>query len=221
MKNNTLSSVCRLLMKRKESVLRMSGNAGGKESKNACWKGSKKGEGEPGRTRKAKVRLLVSYLHICAGTIGAHAYQLVDAALDSQSRPHITRKLRNKLGGTSPPPTPLASNTPGGGAISSIAQGPITSGPFLNPHSLSVDELPSPFPLPLTSAHLNIGVGANGTSNRRRAKGGGREAQTVGGLGKSLQLLTGCKESETDQDLGEIRRTKRRRVAAVGGTVKG
>ncbi|EKM50539.1 uncharacterized protein PHACADRAFT_263876 [Phanerochaete carnosa HHB-10118-sp] len=141
-----------------------------------------------------------------------------DATLDSQSRPHITRKLRNKLGGTSPPPTPLASGTPGGG-ISSITSGPITSGPFLNPHSLSVDELPSPFPLPLTSAHLNAGAGTNGTNNRRRAKGGGREAQAVGGLGKSLQLLTGCKESETDQDLGEIRRTKKRRVAA-GGTAK-
>ncbi|KIP04954.1 hypothetical protein PHLGIDRAFT_31107 [Phlebiopsis gigantea 11061_1 CR5-6] len=140
-----------------------------------------------------------------------------DATLDSQSRPHITRKLRNKLGGTSPPPTPLASNTPGGGGISSIAQGPITTGPFLNPHSLSVDELPSPFPLPLTSAHLNTNVGANGTSNRRRAKGSGREAQTVGGLGKSLQLLLGCKEQETEADLGEIRRTKRRRVAAGGG----
>ncbi|GJE99297.1 hypothetical protein PsYK624_155500 [Phanerochaete sordida] len=143
-----------------------------------------------------------------------------DATLDSQSRPHITRKLRNKLGGgTSPPPTPLASGTPGGG-ISSIASGPITSGPFLNPHSLSVDELPSPFPLPLTSAHLTTTTGQNGTNNRRRAKGGGREAQAVGGLGKSLQLLTGCKESETDQDLGEIRRTKKRRVAAGGGTAK-
>ncbi|KAG6891595.1 hypothetical protein C0992_002633 [Termitomyces sp. T32_za158] len=58
-----------------------------------------------------------------------------DAAMDSSSRQHITRKLRNKLG-TSPPPTPLGPNTsaPQTGLISSL---PITSGPFLNPHSLS------------------------------------------------------------------------------------
>lgn len=142
-----------------------------------------------------------------------------DATLDSQSRPHITRKLRNKLGGgTSPPPTPLPGATPGTGGISSIASGPITSGPFLNPHSLSVDELPSPFPLPLTSSHLSSGNGTNTNNNRRRPKGGGREAQSVGGLGKSLSLLVSCKEAEIEQDLGEIRRgNKRRRVAAGGG----
>ncbi|OCH96341.1 hypothetical protein OBBRIDRAFT_787423 [Obba rivulosa] len=152
---------------------------------------------------------------------------VVDAGLDSQSRPHITRKLRNKFAGTSPPPTPLAS-APGhaNGVISSISSGPITSGPFLNPHSLSVDELPSPFPLPLTSSQLshngyNAGTGTGG-SNRRRAKGGGREAQAVGGLGKSLSALTGSKESEIEHDLGEIRRgNKRRRAAAATAANKG
>lgn len=140
--------------------------------------------------------------------------------MDSQSRPHITRKLRNKLGtGTSPPPTPLTNATPGTGGIASISSGPITAGPFLNPHSLSVDELPSPFPLPLTSTHLSTGTNANATSNRRRAKGGGREAQAVGGLGKSLHLLTACKEVEIEQDLGEIRRGNKRRRVAAGGMV--
>ncbi|KAI0698377.1 hypothetical protein BC835DRAFT_1269073 [Cytidiella melzeri] len=141
-----------------------------------------------------------------------------EGGLDSQSRPHITRKLRNKLGGgTSPPPTPLASATPGTGGISSISNGPITTGPFLNPHSLSVDELPSPFPLPLTSTHLSSGAGTSSTNSRRRAKGGGREAQSVGGLGKSLHLLTTCKEAEIEQDLGEIRRGNKRRRVAAGG----
>lgn len=56
---------------------------------------------------------------------------------------------------------------------------------FLNPHSLSIDELPSPFPLPLTSTHTNNGGsgaasgGVAGSINwpsnggRGRAKGAG------------------------------------------------
>ena len=103
-------------------------------------------------------------------TRGVYLDGATDASLDTQSRSHITRKLRNKLGGTSPPPTPLANGTPGGGAIASIASGPITSGPFLNPHSLSVDELPSPFPLPLTSTHSSNNNGTSG-NGRRRNKG--------------------------------------------------
>lgn len=60
--------------------------------------------------------------------------------MDASSRPHITRKLRNKLG-TSPPSTPLGGTSalPQPGLISSL---PITAGPFLNPHSLAVNELP-------------------------------------------------------------------------------
>ncbi|KAF5383658.1 hypothetical protein D9615_003845 [Tricholomella constricta] len=150
-----------------------------------------------------------------------------DAAIDASSRPHITRKLRNKLG-TSPPPTPLggASNSsasalshlgPGLGLISSL---PITSGPFLNPHSLAVDELPSPFPLPLTSTTAPTapqgGAGA-GAGGRRRPKGNGVGGQqVVGGLGKSLLMLGPCKEGEIESDLNEIRRgNKRRRATAV------
>ena len=136
-----------------------------------------------------------------------------EAALDSQSRPHITRKLRNRLG-TSPPPTPLASypnGVPNG-------MGPTPPGPVTNPHSLSVDELPSPFPLPLTATSLpNMTAGnVNNNGGRRRPKGGGFQVQAVGGLGKSSASLTGCKESEIEGDLGEIRRgNKRRRGGGV------
>ncbi|KAJ7498573.1 hypothetical protein FB451DRAFT_1384379 [Mycena latifolia] len=150
------------------------------------------------------------------GTVG-------DASME-QSRPHITRKLRNKMG-TSPPPTPLGAPgstlTNGTGLISNL---PITSGPFLNPHSLSVDEIPSPFPLPLTSTTIPGGGAAAGgsgptvgTNGRRRPKGSGTNlSQAIGGLGKSLAALTGCKESEVENDLVEIRRANKRRRAAQG-----
>ncbi|KAJ7715137.1 hypothetical protein B0H16DRAFT_1435207 [Mycena metata] len=169
------------------------------------------------------------------GTVG-------DASME-QSRPHITRKLRNKMG-TSPPPTPLGAPgstltngtglNPGlglgpGAGLGLISSLPITSGPFLNPHSLSVDEIPSPFPLPLTStaipgsghavaasgaASAPMGTGPNG---RRRPKGSGTHlSQAIGGLGKSLAALTGCKESEIENDLVEIRRANKRRRAAQG-----
>ncbi|KAF8626699.1 hypothetical protein AX15_004723 [Amanita polypyramis BW_CC] len=147
-----------------------------------------------------------------------------DGSLDSQSRPHITRKLRNKLG-TSPPPTPLGNSSAtylNGNGLSNLA---ITTGPFLNPHSLSVDELPSPFPLPLTSTSIpnggtgGGGGGGGGTGGRRRPKGGAHQSQAVGGLGKSISMLTGGRETEIEYDLGEIRRgNKRRRAAAVSQT---
>ncbi|KAL0065880.1 hypothetical protein AAF712_007184 [Marasmius tenuissimus] len=151
-----------------------------------------------------------------------------DATLDSQSRPHITRKLRNKIG-TSPPPTPLhgtsAASAPNGLNVGAISNLPITTGPFLNPHSLSVDEIPSPFPLPLTStssshngagAASGAGAGGNTTGNRRRPKGGGgNQSSAIGGLGKSLAMLTGCKEAEAEGDLIEIRRGNKKRRAAM------
>jgi hypothetical protein len=57
---------------------------------------------------------------------------------------------------------------------------------------------------------------AGGNGSRRRPKGGGFQVQAVGGLGKSAASLTGCKETEIDGDLGEIRRgNKRRRGGAV------
>lgn len=136
-----------------------------------------------------------------------------EAALDSQSRPHITRKLRNRLG-TSPPPTPLASYSNG----VTNGTGPTPPGPIMNPHSLSVDELPSPFPLPLTATSLLNMTAGNVSNNggRRRPKGGGFQVQAIGGLGKSGASLVGCKETEIDSDLGEIRRgNKRRRGGGV------
>ncbi|KAJ7734013.1 hypothetical protein DFH07DRAFT_944773 [Mycena maculata] len=150
------------------------------------------------------------------GTVG-------DASME-QSRPHITRKLRNKMG-TSPPPTPLGA--PGsalmnGAGLNGISTLPVTSGPFLNPHSLSVDDIPSPFPLPLTSTAITGGAAAAsaptaGTNGRRRPKGNGTHlSQAIGGLGKSLGSLTGCKESEIENDLVEIRRANKRRRAAQG-----
>ncbi|GBE86630.1 hypothetical protein SCP_0905090 [Sparassis crispa] len=154
---------------------------------------------------------------------------VVDVGMDAQSRPHNTRKLRNKLGGTSPPPTPLSA-APGlgltNGTSGSNGNGSLTNGTFLNPLSLSVDELPSPFPLPLTAAHLHLNSaynnGAGGGTSRRRAKGTGKDAQILGGLGKSLAILNTVKESEVEQDLGEIRRgNKRRRVAATTLAGKG
>lgn len=148
----------------------------------------------------------------------------LDAALDSHSRPPITRKLRNKMG-TSPPPTPLGStgaNIP----MSTISHLPVTTGPFINPHSLSVDEIPSPYPLPLTAttnANAASYAATNGPANgRRRPKGGGQQNhQNIGGLGKSIAALTGGKESEIEADLGEIRRgNKRRRATAQAATSK-
>lgn len=137
--------------------------------------------------------------------------------MDSQSRPHITRKLRNKLG-PSPPHSPIPiSTTP------NTNPGPVTASSLLNPHSLSVDELPSPFPLPLTSTQLPNGTfTTNVTANgRRRNKAGGFQTQTIGGLGKSLAALNSCKEIEIEADLGDIRRgNKRRRNAAAAMTAK-
>ncbi|TDL23761.1 hypothetical protein BD410DRAFT_838768 [Rickenella mellea] len=132
---------------------------------------------------------------------------VVDSALDSQSRPHITRKLRNKLN-NSPPPTPFT-------AGQAPPTHPTTTFiPVPNPNSLSIDELPSPFPLPLTSSLLPNGyTGANG---RKKSKGGGVQPQALTGLGKAISQMTSGKEVEIESDMGEIRRgAKRRRAAAT------
>lgn len=140
-----------------------------------------------------------------------NSYGYADAALDSQSRPHITRKLRNKMGGTSPPP-PAFSFSHGQGPPPL----PTTVVPVPNPNSLSVDELPSPFPLPLTSSSLPNGYATSG-GQRKRNKGGGVQPQALTGLGKAIQQLTASKELEVESDLGEIRRGSKRRRAAVTG----
>ena len=145
-----------------------------------------------------------------------------DAILDLQSRSHITRKLRNKVGSSPPPtPLPLRGENSANGVLGTTT--PITTGPFINPHSLSVDELPSPFPFPLTAVTLTNPSSASGTvtganGSRRRPKGAGLHQSMVGvgGLGKSLAMLGPCKEGDIEADLMEIRRgSKRRRAAAV------
>jgi hypothetical protein len=173
----------------------------------------KEGEGTVGGTPHSSHSILIYVsFHIIVS----------DSSME-QSRPHITRKLRNKMG-TSPPPTPLGApvQTNSTGIISTL---PVTSGPFFNPHSLSVEEIPSPFPLPLTSTAIpggGSGAGAGsapapGPNGRRRPKGSGTHlSQAIGGLGKSLAALTGCKESEIENDLVEIRRANKRRRAAQG-----
>jgi hypothetical protein len=231
------SNVRRLRTTRNGSGSRKSGREVEKGSGSGLWRASRTVDEERGKKKKVKVRLVVSTSFtkpLTFPTQDPH-FSFADAALDSTSRPHITRKLRNKLG-TSPPPTPLGapgSALPNGtgvgaGLISSL---PITTGPFLNPHSLSVDELPSPFPLPLTYTTISNGgaVGAaggaagggGGGGGRRRPKANGTHpSQVVGGLGKSLSMLCGCKEGEADHDLGEIRRGNKRRRATVATLTK-
>ena len=57
-----------------------------------------------------------------------------------------------------------------------------------------------------------------GSNGRRRAKGVGtfQSQAGVGGLGKSLAILSVGKESEIESDLSEIRKgNKRRRATAI------
>jgi len=104
---------------------------------------------------------------------------------------------------------------------------PMASGPLTNPHSLSVDEIPSPFPFPLTSVTIPNGHAASGVGggpnngNRRRNKGAGTHQGMigVGGLGKSLGFLGPSKDAEIEADLIEIRRGTKRRRAAVSSKV--
>ncbi|KAI5121884.1 hypothetical protein M0805_001090 [Coniferiporia weirii] len=145
-----------------------------------------------------------------------------DATLDSQSRSHITRKLRNKMGASSPPSSYAGYGYATGGPGTML---PATVVPVPNPHSLSVDELPSPFPLPLTASTPAGGYSGGGGTNggggnsgqKRKHKGGGVQPQALTGLGKAIQQLTASKENDVENDLGEIRRgAKRRRAAATG-----
>ncbi|KAG6910064.1 hypothetical protein DXG01_013514 [Tephrocybe rancida] len=135
-----------------------------------------------------------------------------DSIMDSSSRIHITRKLRNKPG-ASPPPTPLDSATYVAPESSLLN----TARPYSNPHSLSVDDLPSPFPIPLTTTTaIAVPQGGGGPINagsRRRPKnnGGGQQQPA-----KILAPLAPYKYEEIEDDLNEIRRgNKRRRTMAV------
>jgi hypothetical protein len=129
-----------------------------------------------------------------------------DPSLDTSSRGHPTRKLRNKLGGSPPPnilPYPPAVNP------TAVSAGPIYTASITNPLSLSVDELPSPFPLPLivpnNAASTYVTTGPNG---KKKTKGGQKD---LGIVGKAAEKMTPCKEVEVEADLSEIRRLNKRR----------
>lgn len=158
----------------------------------------------------------------------------LDASLDAQSRPHVTRKLRNKVapshsanGGRSPSPfsvphttLPTQSNTT----------------PLANPYSLALDTLPSPFPLalPLKEPPLRRGgkqaapaqqVQSNGLGNGRAGNSDNTLLPVVGtgaamGLGKSLVGLTGAREMDIEGDLTELRRGARRKRAVVASLAR-
>jgi hypothetical protein len=134
----------------------------------------------------------------------------IDSTMDSSSRGHPTRKLRNKFGGSPPPnilPYPPAANP---AAISSL---PTVIPPVTNPLSLAVDELPSPFPLPLTSTTNAGPTYVNGPNGKRKAKGGARDVPV---LGKALEKMTSAREAEIDEDLRNIQDNhKGRRRPAV------
>ncbi|KAH9940881.1 uncharacterized protein BXZ73DRAFT_98713 [Epithele typhae] len=119
------------------------------------------------------------------------------------------------------PSTPVPAGHPGAGNGSNAANaGAVTTGPLLNPHSLNVEELPSPFPLPLIVIGSNGGqsygysanAGATGNGRRRAKNKGEKEAN---GVGKNLACLIPLKEADYEADLGEIRRGNKRRRAAV------
>lgn len=176
------------------------------------------------------------HLYLCPFTLCSLTHN-TDATLDLQSRPHATRKLRNKLPPGAPPlspPPPLPSTLPPDSSTTGIQlNGLLTSTTFTlstNPLSLCIDELPSPFPLPLTaSSSSSVPSPANadpvpaagsakrrGGGNRNGGGGGGGAERVVGGLGKSLAGLAGAKEGEVESDLGDIRKSgKRRRAAAT------
>jgi hypothetical protein len=154
-------------------------------------------------------------------SIQLHSHPFVCSVMDTtleHTRPHATRKLRNKIMAASPPPTPP---TGGNGGTSASVQ---LEGMNGNPNSLSIDELPSPFPLPLTMLPPSNGPynapAGNAPTGRRKAKGtsanNGYGGAIYGGLGKAIAMMTGSKDTEIESDLSEIRRgTKRRRQAAA------
>ncbi|GJJ11454.1 hypothetical protein Clacol_005687 [Clathrus columnatus] len=153
-----------------------------------------------------------------------------DASLDSQSRPHVTRKLRNKLsasagGGRSPSPSLPYSTLPTQGNPSAI----------INPYSLALDTLPSPFPLalPLKEPPPRRGGKASAPAQQNQTGGGGggrgnmdsNLLPIVGtgasvGLGKSLSGLTSARDIDIEADLIELRRGARRKRQAASGPAR-
>ncbi|KZP30507.1 hypothetical protein FIBSPDRAFT_814801 [Athelia psychrophila] len=169
-----------------------------------------------------------------------------DGTLDSQSRPHITRKLRNKLGASPPPASAAAavSARPNMNGTTGTPP-PLFSGALLNPNTLLVDEIPSPFPLPLVSSTPQTHDPLRYTvvfdpyyADKEEKKTKNRKGVVVNknlhGLGPALKIFNGpdggagevkanyraiAREHEVEEDLFKLRRgTKRKRGA--GGTAQ-
>lgn len=153
----------------------------------------------------------------------------LDTTLDSQSRPHVTRKLRNKLseiagGGRSPSPLLPYSTVPVQGNPHAVA----------NPYSLALDTLPSPFPLalPLKEPPPRRGGKASAPTQQNQSGGGGARGNLDGGLlpiigtgastglGKSLSGLTSARDIDIEADLLELRRGARRKRQAAAGSAR-
>lgn len=148
--------------------------------------------------------------------------------MDSQSRPHVTRKLRNKLtsiagGGRSPSPSLPYPTLPTQGNPFAVA----------NPYSLALDTLPSPFPLalPLREPPSRRGGKASVPTQQNQSGGGGRGnidsniLPIIGtgastGLGKSLSGLTSARDIDIEADLIELRRGARRKRQAATGSAR-
>ncbi|KAL1733341.1 hypothetical protein EV714DRAFT_282022 [Schizophyllum commune] len=126
------------------------------------------------------------------------------------ARVDVTRKLRRGGTGADTPDGAAGGATPGAQRDAGI-----TAGPFRDPLSLSIDEIPSPFALALVS-----GAPAGGAAAAASAKGKGKRGAGGAGnrmaLGQAVVHLVGCKEQDIEQDLGEIRRASKRRRQAVG-----
>jgi hypothetical protein len=97
-----------------------------------------------------------------------------------------------------------------------VSSVPVTSAPLIDPLSLSVDQLPSPFPLPLTTSAG--GPGVNGTNGKRRGKSDIKEV-TQKEL-KSYSAMRELKEAEADNELAEIRRMQKKRRTAYTNFLK-
>jgi hypothetical protein len=121
--------------------------------------------------------------------------------MDAQARPHITRKLKEKLvaaGNSSPKPTT----------------------PILQPNanSLRIEDISTPFPLALTTVALPPSTAPVAPVGGRRKGKGGAQAQSLFAKGvPSYFHLQEAKEPEKDSDLGEIRRASKRKRGVARG----
>jgi hypothetical protein len=144
-----------------------------------------------------------------------------DASADPQSRPHVTRKLRNKISGNGSAGGRSPSPMPNGNTSSQTNPHALT-----NPYSLALDTLPSPFPLALPLRDPPTRRGGKQQAPNQPGQGGGKSVNAEGGvqgggtnttgpLGKALYALQGAKDAEIEADLNELRRGARRKRQAA------